>query len=105
VGPQLGPSYGLHRKAFYPEASTLPRQDSPLHLAAVAGRSIAVAAILNTGCVCKRMIDNKNRDLMTALQLSVSDDAPGSCAVVRLLAEASGRRCRTRGCSPGVGSR
>eukprot|EP00962_Isochrysis_galbana_P048498 scaffold20262_cov115-Isochrysis_galbana.AAC.2 len=55
---------------------------------------MAVAAILNAGCVCHRMVNEKNRDLMTPLQLSVSDDAPGSCAVVRLLVEVSARRCR-----------
>lgn len=65
-------------------------KDSPLHLAALAGRSVVVAALLAAGCGRTGLINERNLDLMSPLHLSVADDAPGSCEVVRLLVQASG---------------
>jgi len=63
-------------------------QDTPLHLAAFAGRGLIVSALLSAGCGRCGMVRERNRDLMSPLQLAVCDEARGCCTVVRSLLEA-----------------
>ena len=59
-------------------------RDTALTLACLAGRQIIVKELLELGA----LVHEKNRDLMTPLQLAVVDESPGNGEVVRMLVEA-----------------
>uniref|UniRef100_A0A7S4B3E1 J domain-containing protein n=1 Tax=Chrysotila carterae TaxID=13221 RepID=A0A7S4B3E1_CHRCT len=58
-------------------------KDSALHLAAIAGRALIVRELLERGALALE----KNRDLMSPLQLACVDEAQGNGEVIRLLVE------------------
>ncbi|KAL1519140.1 hypothetical protein AB1Y20_003402 [Prymnesium parvum] len=60
--------------------------NTPLHFAALAGRSLIVRELLEAGAAA--LLHEKNYHLMNALQLAVVDEAAGNGDVVRLLVEA-----------------
>ena len=59
-------------------------RDTALHVACLAGRQLIVADLVQLGA----HIHEKNRDLMSPIQLSVVDEAHGNGEVVRMLVEA-----------------
>lgn len=59
-------------------------RDTALHIACLAGRQLIVSDLVHMGA----LIHEKNRDLMSPLQLSVVDEAQGNGEVVRMLVEA-----------------
>ena len=65
------------------------RRNTPLMSAALAGRALIVRELLRDGTYATSgMLQEKNCELMTALQLAVVDEAAGNGHVVQLLVEA-----------------
>ena len=59
-------------------------RDTAIHIACLAGRQLIVRDLIEMGA----LIHEKNRDLMSPLQLAVVDEAQGNGEVVRMLIEA-----------------